>query len=64
MKNFPSKIFKKKTNKLYSFNLLSESDNLTETTVGDPTNTIITTLTTASGQTHFGRPLKQMNFKI
>jgi hypothetical protein len=54
MKNLPVKNFKKKTNTLYSYNRLS-GDNLSETTIGetDPTNTTITILTTASGQTHF-----------
>jgi len=52
MKNSGVKNFKKKTNKLYRFNHLSSSDP-SETTVGDPTNTVITILTTASGPTYF-----------
>jgi len=51
MKNLGVKIFKKKTNTVYSFNHLSGSDPA-GTTVGDPTNTVITILTTAGGPAH------------
>ncbi|MES2060449.1 MAG: hypothetical protein V4456_00915 [Bacteroidota bacterium] len=56
MKNLIVKNFKKKTNKLYSFNHLSginSTDTPTDTIIGDPTNTTITVLTTVSGPTHF-----------
>jgi hypothetical protein len=51
MKNLSMKNFKKKTNTLYRYNHLS-GDGQSETTVGDPTNTTITILTTVSAQTH------------
>ena len=47
MKNSPIKNFKKKTNKLYSYNRLSLVDQ-SDPTGGDPTNTTITILTTVS----------------
>jgi hypothetical protein len=47
MKNSPTKNFKKKTNKLYSYNGLSLV-NQSDPTGGDPTNTTITILTTVS----------------
>jgi hypothetical protein len=47
MKNLPASNFKKKTSKLYRYQvgiIAGQSD----TTVGDPTNTTITILTTVS----------------
>ena len=53
MKNLTDKIFKKKTNKVYSFNRLN-GQNSTSPPSGDPTNTVvITIITTASGQPLF-----------
>lgn len=60
MKNLKEKTFKKKISKLYSFNR-SENSNSSETTVGDPTNTVITVLTTVS---HFGQGLNQTNLRF
>jgi len=50
MNNLTSKIFKKKTTRLYSYNALPGLGRL-DPTVGetDPTNTTITVLTTVSG---------------
>ncbi|NHA03302.1 hypothetical protein G7092_05835 [Mucilaginibacter sp. HC2] len=58
MKNLKEKTFKKKINKLYSFNVL-ENTGSSETTVGDPTNTVITVLTTVSRQVQFGHAQDQ-----
>jgi len=63
MKNLPVTNFKKKTNTLYSYNRLS-GDNLSETTVGDPTNTTITILTTVSAQTHLSNMQNAVKFRI
>ncbi|MEB0261810.1 hypothetical protein [Mucilaginibacter sp. 10I4] len=63
MKNLPIKNFKKKTNKRYSFNNLSGVSS-TETTVGDPTNTVITILTTVSGQTHLTNRHTAVKFRV
>ncbi|RKR84620.1 hypothetical protein BDD43_4866 [Mucilaginibacter gracilis] len=48
MKNITAKKFNKRINKLHRFNDLID-DYSAETTVGDPTNTTITVLTTVSG---------------
>ncbi|MBB6107750.1 hypothetical protein SAMN05421821_101335 [Mucilaginibacter lappiensis] len=58
MKNNKEKTFKKKINKIYSFRL-SENANSSETTVGDPTNTVITVLTTVSRPTHLNQASDQ-----
>jgi len=59
MKNLLSKNFKKKTNKIYSYNQLAMSgSDTTDTIIGDPTNTTITVLTTVSGQGSFRKSLK------
>jgi hypothetical protein len=58
MKNSTAKVFKKKTNRIHSFNHFS-GNSFMGTTIGDPTNTIITTLTTASGQSHMLKPVRR-----
>ena len=63
MKNLPVRNFKKKTNTLYSYNHLS-GDNQSDTTVGDPTNTTITILTTVSAQTHLSNMQNAVKFRI
>ena len=63
MKNLSVKNFKKKTNKRYSFNHLSGVSS-TETTVGDPTNTVITILTTVSGQTYLTNRPTAVKFRV
>jgi hypothetical protein len=65
MKNLPMKNLIKKTNTLYRYNHLS-GINLSETIVGetDPTNTMITILTTVSGQTHFSQRNKAVNLRV
>ena len=63
MKNLPLRNFKKKTNTLYSYNHLS-GDNQSDTTVGDPTNTTITILTTVSAQTHLSNMQNAVKFRI
>ncbi|MDT3401041.1 hypothetical protein [Mucilaginibacter terrae] len=63
MKNPQAKLFKKKTSKLYRFNPLSESNGF-ETTVGDPTNTTITILTTVSHQSGFGKSVNVGQLKL
>ncbi|MFD2865446.1 hypothetical protein ACFSYC_12165 [Mucilaginibacter antarcticus] len=63
MKNITAKSFKKKVNKLHRFSDLIDLHSA-ETTVGDPTNTTITVLTTVSGPTHFGKPQRENNIRI
>ncbi|TFF37690.1 hypothetical protein [Mucilaginibacter psychrotolerans] len=63
MKNIIAKKINKKINKLHRFNDLIDG-NSAETTVGDPTNTTITVLTTVSGQTHFGKPQREANIRF
>jgi hypothetical protein len=64
MKNLTGKMFRKKTNKLYSFNRISDTK-LSDTTIsGDPTNTVIITIITTSGGTHFGNPQHQGNMRM
>ncbi|WP_295769279.1 hypothetical protein [uncultured Mucilaginibacter sp.] len=63
MKNPNAKLFRKKTSRLYRFNPLSDTNGF-ETTVGDPTNTTITILTTVSHQSHFGKPGEQGQHKL
>ena len=65
MKNLSMKNLKKKTNTLYRYNQLSGID-LSEANVGetDPTNTMITILTTVSGQTHFSHRNNAVNLRV
>ena len=64
MKNLLMKNFKKKTNRVYSYNQLMTSSIPTDTIIGDPTNTTITVLTTVSGQTHLGNHSKEVKLRI
>ena len=65
MKNLSMKNLKKKTNTLYRYNQLSGID-LSDTNVGetDPTNTMITILTTVSGQIHFSHRNNAVNLRV
>jgi hypothetical protein len=63
MKNLLMKNFKKKTNKVYSYDQLT-GPNPTDTIIGDPTNTTITVLTTVSGQTHLGNRPKAVKLRM
>ncbi|MGF7079740.1 hypothetical protein ABIB50_002084 [Mucilaginibacter sp. UYCu711] len=56
MKHVQVKNFKRKTNTIHSYRGLSNGYD-TQPTVGetDPTNTVITILTTVSGQTHLAK---------
>jgi len=65
MKNLLSKNFKKKTNKIYSYNqLVMSGSDTTDTIIGDPTNTTITVLTTVSGQVHLGNHSKATKIRV